>query len=317
MYASTLVQSDEASRNASSLTVDPPVPIIPGMGISFTFDHGKPLRTIEVYQTAIEMMYGFAQRGWEDVIHQVDSQTFEHYNVIILFINPQPSEAPVQLQVKHCVAALYRTIVVMTDAVLFCSVRCHLTLDEENVAALSITAMPAAPIAGINTSTSSEVEKIKNVARSAPISTANADRGHYVDPDNRSFSINYYFMGRPINSKEVSVAILEAMTAAAPYRKFAECEELSVVSPDGGCAIFIESKNARQYFTYKWATRALKILYQQIIVPQRRFGDVFLELKYGGEIFGELRMLRILDDQPHNRTSTEMTIGKAFNQTLQ
>ena len=75
------------------------------------------------------------------------------------------------------------------------------------------------------------------------------------------------------------MAILEAMATAAPFGPGIECKELLAVSPYGGCSIVIESvRGGEMLFTYAWATRALKVLYQEIVLPQRRWGDLVLGL---------------------------------------
>lgn len=122
-----------------------------------------------------------------------------------------------------------------------------------------------------------------------------ADSGRARDPEYPDFTLVYHFFGKSIQSKEVSMAILAAMATAAPFDVNAECKELLAVSAEGGCVIVVESVGpgaAGIPFTYGWATRALKVLYQGIIVPQKRWGDLVLVLMWKDERFGEMRMLR-------------------------
>lgn len=271
------------------------------------FDDKRPLRPVEVYQTAIQMMYDLAQRSWTEHLVVVDSKQFGDYNVLILFINPQKPTAPRQMQTMHCVAALYRSILMMTDAVMFCLLRSHLYIQGQTIASMSITPIDDATIAGTtNASGTALTSGVDERLNSTSLTVLGADRGQIKDPLYPSFTANYYFYGKSIPIKAVSVIVLEAMAAAAPYSMNTKCPELTVLSADGGAAILIDSVVSRHEFTYKWVTRALKILYQLIVMPLKRFGDVYLELRYNDqgidEKFGELRMLRTAGGRMQNDT---------------
>ncbi|KAL8849430.1 MAG: hypothetical protein Q9221_005602 [Calogaya cf. arnoldii] len=277
------------------------LPRLAGFEMDFTFDQSKSLKPLEVYQTAIQLMYETVQRGWDEHVQVMVAEQIEGYDVLMLFLNHQDAPAPNQLSIGHCVAALYRAIAVMTDGVIFCQLRCHLSIFEKRVGALSIAPLKDDPrhtfLGGNLTTDIGTIAKTNlNQTTVSDIFTANigADSGTIQDRDNPHFSITYHFLGKNITPKEVSMVILEAMASAAPFTKNAECKDLEVVSIDGGAAILIEGvKQNRILFTYGWATRALKMLYQRIIVPSRRWGDVWLELKYDGVKIGEMRMLRI------------------------
>ncbi|KAI4231001.1 MAG: hypothetical protein LQ349_005894 [Xanthoria aureola] len=288
-----------------TLSLNPPrlsntlinLPRLPGFEMDFTFDQSKRLRPFEVYQTAIQLMYETVQRGWDEQVHMMVAEQIEGYDVIMLFLNHQSPTASDQLQIGHCVAALYRAITVMTDGVIFCQLRCHLSVFEKQIGALSIAPLKdslAATIGGgggnLTAVSKSNLTLETDVATTA---TLGANSGTVRDAEDARFSITYHFMGRSITSKEVSMVVLEAMASTAPFKKDAECEELDVVSTTGGSFIIIESlHSSRKRFTYGWATRTLRILYQHIIAPAKKWGDVWLEIKYDDVKFGELRMLR-------------------------
>lgn len=275
------------------------LPRLPGFEMDFTFDQSKRLRPFEVYQTAIQLMYETVQRGWDEKVHMMVAEQIEGYDVIMLFLNHQSPTESDQLQIGHCVAALYRAIAVMTDGVIFCQLRCHLSVFEKQIGALSIAPLKdslAATVGGgggggnFTAMSKSNLTLETDVATTA---TLRANSGTVRDADDARFSITYHFMGRSITSKEVSMVVLEAMASTAPFKKDAECDELDVVSNTGGSFIIIESlHSSRKRFTYGWATRALRILYQHIIAPAKKWGDVWLEIKYDDVKFGELRMLR-------------------------
>lgn len=269
--------------------------------MSFTFDRSVPFPPLALYRTAIQLMYELANRRWADVVSTVFASEVSDSKVLILFVNPLDPAAPQQLQVMHCVAALYRAVVVMTDGVRFCRLKSYLTVFEVGIGAMSVAPLEAPPRELGNGSLSDKAAVVGSGddrgllgnGTSTTSGSLKADSGRVTDPDNPNFTLAYHFFGKPIPSKEVSMAILEAMTTAAPFGSEVECKELLAVSPNGGCSIVIESVGgARMLFTYRWATRALKVLYQEIVVPQRRWGDLMLVLMWKEERFGELRMLR-------------------------
>ena len=262
------------------------------------------LRPFELYQTAIQLMYDIALRSYTEEVAVVDSRRFQYYDVLILIVNPQPREATQQLQIMHCAAALYEAITIMTEGIIFSLMRCLVIVLRDEVGALSITPWDSAVL---NTSVTNQTIAVDDSWSNVTTELTGGNDGQIRDPDDPSFVINYHFFGKTINSKSVSMAIFEAMTAAVPYEKDSRCRELSVLSPDGVCAIIVEGVPSYHQFTYRWATRALKLLYQKIVVPQKRFGDVYLELKYNAqgvdEKFGELRMLKVVGGENFNDTN--------------
>ncbi|KAL9013259.1 MAG: hypothetical protein Q9173_002044 [Seirophora scorigena] len=258
--------------------------------MTFEFDSRVRFSPIAVYQTAIQLMYDLANKAWTENVYMAMAEEVRGTNLLIVFINPSPPTAAEQLKVMHCVAALYRSVVVMTDGLLFCNLKSQLSVRGTEVGAMSVTPSHDPPrglgrIGSLINNVSTTEDPVDNVV--------GADGGRVIDPEKPDFTIVYYFFGKAIQSKEVSMAILEAIATAAPFDSGVECKELLAVSKDGGCSIIIESvAGGKTLFTYGWAARALKVLYQGILVPQKRWGDVVLTLMYKEARFGEMRMLR-------------------------
>ncbi|KAL8902873.1 MAG: hypothetical protein Q9171_007577 [Xanthocarpia ochracea] len=269
--------------------------------MDFAFDAKRPLPPFQVYSTAIELMYEIAQRGWDDPVHVMAAKQIEGYDVIMLFLNPQSPDEPDQLQIKHCVASLYRAIVTMTEGVLFCQLRCHMAIGDRSIGALSIGSMkyPSLEDAAVgNVTTALPTPLAGNRTSLTEFSSdtdLGADSGTIRDIEFPHFTIKYHFYGKSINPKEVSMVVLEALATAAQFARSEECKELQVISPTGGAMIIIEGGlKPGLRFLYGWATRSLLILYQWIIVGQKRWGDIWLEMHYDNMKFGELRMLRTM-----------------------
>ncbi|KAL8784319.1 MAG: hypothetical protein Q9213_004028 [Squamulea squamosa] len=220
------------------------------------------------------------------------AEQMEGYDVLMMFINPQVPSAPDQLTMGHCVAALYRAIAVMTDGVLFCQLKCQLAIQDKTIGAMSIAHANDVTDTGVNVTVLAQSDM--SSTHIATTGNLRANGGTIRDDNNPRFSITYHFLGKSINQKEVSMVVLEAMASAAPYSRNAECKELQALSHDDGAAIIIESVfSDRLPLTYGWVTRTLKLLYQRIIVPGKRWGDIWLEMKYQDVKIGELRMLRV------------------------
>ncbi|KAL8991655.1 MAG: hypothetical protein Q9169_007778 [Polycauliona sp. 2 TL-2023] len=294
-----MVNAIPVEKTNATLSVNPPplnnllihLPQLHGFEMDFTFDQTKLLRPLEIYQTAIQLMYETVQRGWDEQVKLLVAEEIEGYNVLMMFLNHQADTAPEQLIIGHCVAALYRAIVTMTDRVLFCQLRSHLSIFEKRIGALSIAPVrDALRIEDGNATMTTELASWSEITKR---DVRDYSSGTIEDPQNARFSVTFHRLGNNITPKEVSLVVLEAMTVVAPFVINAECREILARSKDGGAYIVIESTNSDKFkFTYRWATRALKILYQQVVVKGRRWGDMWLEINYDGVKFGELRMLR-------------------------
>ncbi|KAL8698385.1 MAG: hypothetical protein Q9201_006600 [Fulgogasparrea decipioides] len=316
----TLTSLPSPSHHNASLTTLPP---IPGFALTYNFDHSEPLRPLEIYHTAIQLMYELAQRSWDASIHPMVTEQLEGYDVIILIMNPEAPAAPNQLLVSHSVTGLYRSVVTMTERILFCQLRSQLLIQGKRIGALSITtindkskATPPPPTttikANITSNSEAEVQADSdddgNNKHISAINNLGANRGQLRDPINPQFVLKYYFYGKTITSKEVALAVLEALATAAPHGRYDDCKELEAVTKSGGCAIFVnpttttaatgKNNNGDELIlTYEFVTRALVLLFAKIVVPYKRFGDCFVELEYENEKFGELRMLRAAESK--------------------
>ncbi|KAL8949102.1 MAG: hypothetical protein Q9183_007632, partial [Haloplaca sp. 2 TL-2023] len=197
--------------------------------MDFKFTAELKLRPLEVYQTAISLMYRLAQRDWKSTVLAMEVEQIEPLDCLMMIINPLPPTATPQLTTEYSVAALYRAITVMSEGVLFCQCRAHITLHHNDIGALSIT--PVKDIAPRDTVPDSRIVAATRL---------NSDRGTVKDPQDPKFAINYHYWGKDIKAKEVSLGIFEALTAAAPYDRNAECVELLAVSSGGECVIIVE-----------------------------------------------------------------------------
>ncbi|KAL8803967.1 MAG: hypothetical protein Q9182_002839 [Xanthomendoza sp. 2 TL-2023] len=236
-------------------------------------------------------MYDTAQHAWDEDVQLVTGENVKGSDVSVLILNVQSAKESHQLQISYCVTALYRAIIAMTNEVLFCYMYATISMFEKRIGMLSITDNKQNALVGVDHDTTTAAGS--NITALNVLQVNDSPRtGTIKDETNPSLSITYHVLGKAISPKEVSLVILEALAAAAPFPKYYQCQDLEVLSPDGGAAIVIESVKV-PLFTYQWATRALKLLYQEIIVPFKRWGDIFLEIKANDILIGELRMLKV------------------------
>lgn len=244
---------------------------------------------LQIYQTAISLMYDLAQLRWDAPMLAMIASHIEGYKVLMMFINPQAAGAAPQLLVSHCVDALFRAISVMTDAILFCQVRCTLSVGGTELGALAIALTDeAASVGGRGPHTA---------GTNASTSTLPYARGHIVDPHDFLFLIEYHWLNKAIKPAELSLAVLDALAQAAMHNKDTAVQQLEAVSPHGECGIFVDKvqdKPVLKALTYKYATRALRLMFDKIVVPQKRWGDVYVRLVYNDEHFGDVRVVKFV-----------------------
>ncbi|KAL8684974.1 MAG: hypothetical protein Q9224_006034 [Gallowayella concinna] len=266
--------------------------------MTFSFDLTHSLRAIDVYATAIDTMYHLAINPFLSIVRPIMAVEVEGYNVLILFINLQPPEAPNQLKIAHCVAALYRAVNVMTDGVAFNELRCDLKINTQKIGALSIAPLTLSldPTPTTNATFVNDDREFQMGPNASAVGGLGVLNGQITDTEHPEFAIKFQFYGKPIKSKEVALVILEALATSAPFNKNTECKEIEALSSNDECIIIIEKVDSpanSQKFTYGWAIRTLKLLFERIIVPHKRFGDLYLEMSFNGHKFGELRLLKI------------------------
>lgn len=275
--------------------------------MNFHFDHSRRYSPTALYQTAIQLMYDLAQAPWGQKVYIVDSKKYKNYNVIIVFVNPrEPDDTGPQLQVCHCVAALYRVVTVITNGMMFFEVKSELNVQGRLIGAMTVIPFE---LNGGNITEDVDHPSLTLNVKTASEAEWGFEKGQIQDPIDSRYIINYQFLGKRINGKEVSLVVLEALTSAAPHSPAERCKEIMVSSPGGDAVIVLEAvEKSGLLFTYQHATRALKLLYQIIVAPEKKFGDLMLELVYdeggtkGEKVVGELRMLRVVDGKMQNGT---------------
>ena len=269
------------------------VPWIPGLELDLQFDTQTFFRPHEIYMTAIHLMVELARRQWEDPLFAMVADHVDGFNVVIMILNPRrPSESE-QLLMCHCVVALYRVVAIMTDGVMFCKMRAIIKMGNSyELGALSMSPMDR--IDGSVNQTKRDLPSSRNKTTMNDSNDAvSVDRGRLVDPENFLFVIEYLWYGKSIRSREISLAILDAIATAAPHGINSNCERLEVVSPEGDCVLVVDQLDtAGRKLTYFYAVRALELAYDDIFIKYKRWGDLLLMLRFNDRPLGEIRILK-------------------------
>lgn len=114
--------------------------------------------------------------------------------------------------------------------------------------------------------------------------------GSMVDSEDPSFSLTWTFTGARLNSRDVFLAAMDGIAAAARFNPGKRCARLSAATPGSrsGAVINISSmKHPRRVgFSYQYASRAL-LLISRTMQTENRFGAMNFYLEYEGYKFGE------------------------------
>ena len=242
--------------------------------------------------TAIHLMAELARRPWEGPLFAMVADHIDGFNVVIMLLNPHPQSEPNQLLICHCVAALYRAVIIMTDGIMFCKMRAIIKLDSFELGALNVSPMDFS--AGSQNETRRDLPgRANKTAMNGSDGAVSVDRGRVVDPENFLFVMEYVWYGRSMRSKDISLAILDAIATAAPHDSNSECQTLEITSPEGNCVIVVDQlASAGRKLTYFYTVRALQLAYDAIFATQKRWGDLLLVLRFNDRAFGEIRVLK-------------------------
>ena len=241
--------------------------------------------------TAIHLMVELARRPWDVPLFAMIADNIDGFNVVIMLLNPRGPGESNQLLICHCVAALYRAVIIMTEGVMFCKMRSIIKLHSLELGALNMT--PIDEMTGSVNATRDSLGSGNQTAFSALGDAVKVDRGRVVDPENFLFVIEYVWYGKSMKSKDISLAILNAIATAAPHDTSSECETLEILSPEGDCVVIVDQlASAGRRLTYFYAVRALELAYDHIFAAQKRWGDLLLTLRSNDRAIGEIRILR-------------------------
>lgn len=243
------------------------------------YDESKRLSLLGIYLTAIDCMYDFAQEEWHEP--QTLILTFRSVGFDVQ-IEIEPAQTALQLRVNHVILGIYDTILDVAAKSRFCETLSTISLHGRHVGTLRIeNKTPTIMGSGSNAT---------NITIADAFPRGNAvtyPKGQFDDPDDPEFSIEYIFYGGRIYSKDIFLAVLDALATAAQFTDSAPFNSLGGVSPSGDCVINIIGVDGPYQINYSFVTKALKILIMGIMVPLTKFEEIALRLKWKGALLAE------------------------------
>ena len=137
---------------------------------------------------------------------------------------------------------------------------------------------------------SSNTTSMLEQASSFNISAFTADTGRMADPEDPRFSLSWTFTGARLNSRDVFLAAMDGIAAAARFSPAKRCAQLSAATPRAGSGVVVNMSSMkhpqRVRFTYHYASRAL-LLISRVMQAENRFGVMGFYMEYEGYKFGE------------------------------
>lgn len=218
-------------------------------------------------------MYHFARTDWQKRLDGGFTVWSEGYDVQIDVLSTSRPLNSLKLQTSHIVFGLYTTMVDVAAHSRFCETHTDFFLNRRRVGVLVIEEKaPRTPLrsGGINATGTS-------IRSGSPQSNAvTYPSGTFNDPDDIGFSVSYTFSGVRVNSKDVFLAILDALATTAQFPQAAPFTSLSAISPSGGCTVRVD---AVERMNYSFIIKTLRLVISDIIVPLGKFEEMTLQLK--------------------------------------
>ena len=281
--------------------INPP----PDFGINLVFDSAKVLSPVGVYNIALDTVYRLSLHPWSGTISRAVFFSLPQYTEQVLFEPKQLSRGAVrELQTGFAILALYAGVVAMTPPTrnLFYELQVTISRDHVAVGRCTIHSTPPTPpttLPEIQTSDRNRTVTLQPQFNSSSDSGVNTtanplttNTGTYTDPEDPTFRLTYTFKNARLNSKDVFLAAIDGIAAAARNNPGKRCPQLGAASPGAssrrGVVVSISALRhpRRVLFTYQYASRAM-VLLTRVMQEGNRWEAVGFYVEHGGAKFGE------------------------------
>lgn len=260
--------------NLSSSTLTAPVPPS-GFDVDIQYDTSKKFKPLAVYMAAIDCMYQFAQKNWDERLDGSFTIWVPGYDVEIDIESSQGIHG-IHLLNSHVILGLYETIIHVSTQSKFCEVISTLSLHGRQIGTLIIQERSLRTLKmGETNSTSSLLEE-----RSPKSSSPTYPSGDINDVDDARLSISYTYSGVRINSKDIFLAVLDALATTAQFSPGTPFRSLTANSVSGKCVISILEVDGPSQINYSHITMALRVIIVDIMVYLAKFGEMTFQLKW-------------------------------------
>ncbi|CAF9939045.1 MAG: hypothetical protein HETSPECPRED_001462 [Heterodermia speciosa] len=295
-----------SSKPTSNLSaVNPP----PGYRINLVFDSAHALSPIGVYNIALDTIYRLSLHPWAGIIEGSVSFSLSEYAEKVLFSPTTTPGRPYsqELQTGYAILALYAGIVTMTPPSrnLFFELKIDVSMENVPVGSCKIYSSPNHPQL-LNTTTvnknNSTTPTLPDTATSKPAAADNHLITDYTtstttitDPEDPRYRLTLTYAGNRIQSKDIFLASIDAVAAAARYNPGRACERLTGATVTHDSVVVTVAALRRRpgtrakdawKLTYGYASRAM-VMVCAAMQREMRWGDAGLRLEYEGVRVGE------------------------------
>lgn len=224
-------------------------------------------------------MYYFAQEGWHNPLTLILTFRSVRFDVQIEI---EPAQTSLQLEFNHVVLGVYDTILDVAAKSQFCETLSTISLHRRAIGTMRIEEKTPKIMGSGSNATNLTIRDAFPQGNGLTY-----PKGRFDDRDDPQFSIEYIYYGGRINSKDIFLAVLDALATAAQFTDSASFTSLDGASPSGDCLIKIVGFHDPYQINYSFVTKALKILVMGIMVPLAKFEEVALRLTWKGSLMAE------------------------------
>jgi hypothetical protein len=268
-----LLTDGPTSATAVSIP-DPPS----GFFVSWHFQPNKPLSILAIYLSAIDCMYQYAQKGWDDIFEGGARTWVTGYKVEVDLEDIQKPGGPLPLLISHIVLGLYYTIVELWRSKRYCKVTASLSTHNRQRGTLRIQDL-GSPVLSVNTAN----DNLTNISPGAlSFTTPTYPSGSFSDVDDHRFTIDYAYDGGRIASEDIFIAALDGLATSAQYIDDSKFQHLAATSASGKCQIDVSEVASPHQVNYSYVIKALRILTLDVIRYLRKFEGMTFDLKWEG-----------------------------------
>ena len=228
------------------------------------------LKPLDVFLLAIDSMYEFAGMEWDGVFVGWVRYWADGFAAEIDVEGSYDPSSPLPLRTSHIVLGLYETILAMSTDVRFSEVTTTMSSQQRQLGILQIRRL------AISSNNNDTLVDVGSPESETTRSVANGPTGVIVDPDDSRFTISYSYDGGRINSKDMFIAILEALAITAEYSNATPFLSLATTSASRKCEITVSTAPSESRLRYGFVTKALRMLTWDVILRLK----VFAEMKF-------------------------------------
>lgn len=321
LYTSSKVKAAEDARiqlltDGPTSTTAVSIPASPsGFFVSWHFEPKKPLNILAIYLSAINCMYQYAQKGWDNIFEGGARTWVTGYKVEVDLENTQRPGGPLQLLISHIVLGLYYTIVELWRSKRYCKVTASLSTHNRQRGIIRIQDL-GSPVLSVDTAN----DNLTNIMAGAlSFSTPTYPSGSVSDVDDHRFTIDYAYDGGRIASEDVFIATLDGLATSAQYVDNIRFQHLAATSASGKCQIDISEVANPLQVKYSFVTKALRILTLDVIRYLRKFEGMTFDLKWEGISIakGYMKAVQTADNDGSRGIDIARREARAFPRPLQ